>query len=141
MTSKGHRYVIFTLSESGKRIGKYLISKGHSVTFFISSSDIQTIDELGFGTLKDHLFFYHSLSDSRVISALNDAPPDYILSATFNQKLSQSIINTARINAFNFHPSLLPKYRGPYPQFYVIKNGDTHTGLSVHTLTEKWEMH
>lgn len=34
-------------------------------------------------------------------------------------------------HAYNIHPSLLPKYRGPSPIFGAIKNGDRESGISL----------
>ncbi len=32
----------------------------------------------------------------------------------------------------NFHPSLLPYYRGPVPAYWCLRNGETATGFSLH---------
>jgi methionyl-tRNA formyltransferase len=37
----------------------------------------------------------------------------------------------------NIHPSALPKYRGPSPVLWAIRNGDPFMGLTVHRMTER----
>lgn len=37
----------------------------------------------------------------------------------------------------NFHPSILPLYRGPVPSYWCIKNGEAKTGYTLHRVTPK----
>jgi hypothetical protein len=51
--------------------------------------------------------------------------------AGFNQIFSPRVIaRFARL--YNFHPSLLPYYRGPVPSYWCIHNGEASTGLTLH---------
>lgn len=59
--------------------------------------------------------------------------PDIILVATYHRILSQDVREAADF-ALNFHPSLLPRYRGPNPFFWVLRKGEARTGLTVHRL-------
>ena len=55
--------------------------------------------------------------------------------AGFNQILNG--VTIARFKyIFNFHPSLLPFYRGPVPSYWCIKNEETFTGYTLHKVTE-----
>jgi UDP-4-amino-4-deoxy-L-arabinose formyltransferase / UDP-glucuronic acid dehydrogenase (UDP-4-keto-hexauronic acid decarboxylating) len=40
-------------------------------------------------------------------------------------------------HAFNVHPSLLPRYRGPAPCYWVLRNGEAATGVTIHALSVK----
>jgi methionyl-tRNA formyltransferase len=54
--------------------------------------------------------------------------------AGFNQIFKSPIIN--RFSLFiNFHPSLLPYYRGTIPSYWVIKNNEQTTGFTAHKVT------
>jgi methionyl-tRNA formyltransferase len=56
--------------------------------------------------------------------------------AGFNQIFQKTIIN--RFSSFiNFHPSLLPYYRGAIPSYFVIKNGETITGFTAQKIAEE----
>jgi methionyl-tRNA formyltransferase len=51
--------------------------------------------------------------------------------AGFNQIFSTETI--ARFaHLYNFHPSLLPYYRGPVPSYWCIRNGERATGITLH---------
>jgi methionyl-tRNA formyltransferase len=41
--------------------------------------------------------------------------------------------------AVNFHPSLLPQYRGPIPQVHGILRGEREWGVSCHKLTDQFD--
>lgn len=56
--------------------------------------------------------------------------------AGFNQIFKKSSID--RFSSFiNFHPSLLPYYRGAIPSYWVIKNNETVTGFTAHVVSEQ----
>jgi methionyl-tRNA formyltransferase len=51
--------------------------------------------------------------------------------AGFNQIFAPPTI--ARFHRlYNFHPSLLPYYRGPVPSYWCLQNGETTTGITLH---------
>ena len=54
--------------------------------------------------------------------------------AGFNQIFSPTTIT--RFNSLvNFHPSLLPFYRGPIPSYWCLKNNEKKTGYTLHRIT------
>jgi methionyl-tRNA formyltransferase len=59
---------------------------------------------------------------------------DVALMAGFRNILKQATLE-AMPSCINFHPSLLPAYRGPRPGFWVIKNGEAKTGVTAHVTT------
>jgi methionyl-tRNA formyltransferase len=62
---------------------------------------------------------------------------DLIVVCIFPQILKAGILQTPRLGVFNCHPSLLPRYGGPEPGFWMIKNGESVAGVTVHVMTEK----
>ena len=56
--------------------------------------------------------------------------------AGFNQIFEPATIECFR-SLVNFHPSLLPLYRGPVPSHWCLANGETTTGFTLHEVTEK----
>lgn len=60
---------------------------------------------------------------------------DLILCSTYDSTIAPDILAAARLGAFNFHPSLLPAYRGATPTKHCLLNGETVTGMTVHILT------
>lgn len=57
--------------------------------------------------------------------------PDLLVSILGNQIFKEPIINLAPKGCINLHTALLPKYRGLMPTFWVLKNNERKTGVSV----------
>jgi methionyl-tRNA formyltransferase len=62
---------------------------------------------------------------------------DLIVVYFFSQILKTAILQTPRLGILNCHPSLLPRYAGPHPSFWMIKNGESVAGVTVHVMTEQ----
>ncbi len=62
--------------------------------------------------------------------------PDLLLIAGCSQILRAELRNTARLGVVNFHPSLLPYYRGKEPLFWAILRGESRTGCTAHHVTQ-----
>jgi len=71
------------------------------------------------------------------INRLKKLAPDLILCAGFPQIFSGELLAIPKKGAVNFHPSLLPKFRGPSPFFWVIAKGETESGITAHFMTDK----
>jgi methionyl-tRNA formyltransferase len=63
--------------------------------------------------------------------------PDLLLAVGYGQILGDETLAIPRVGALNVHPSLLPKYRGLDPIWWVVYEGETETGVTVHEMTRK----
>ncbi|QHF44987.1 bifunctional UDP-glucuronic acid oxidase/UDP-4-amino-4-deoxy-L-arabinose formyltransferase [Pseudomonas sp. S35] len=63
--------------------------------------------------------------------------PDYIFSFYYRNLLSEPLLAIASKGAFNLHGSLLPKYRGRAPANWVLVNGETETGVTLHRMVKR----
>jgi methionyl-tRNA formyltransferase len=79
------------------------------------------------------------MSDSLFYEELCADDPDLIIVATYDRLIPRSILSLARIAAINIHPSLLPKYRGPCPEFWAVRNGEDETGVTIHYLDDEFD--
>jgi len=61
---------------------------------------------------------------------------DIFLSITGNQIFRRPLIDLPKLGILNLHTALLPKYRGLMPTFWVLKNGEQETGVSVFWVDE-----
>jgi methionyl-tRNA formyltransferase len=61
---------------------------------------------------------------------------DIAITASFGQLISQTLLDKPKYGYINWHPSLLPKYRGPTPMQSTIHNQDAKYGLSWITMTK-----
>ena len=65
--------------------------------------------------------------------------PDIILVGSWGEKIEKKTYDIPKIASINAHPSLLPKYRGPNPYFWVIKNMEQETGVTFHLIDENFD--
>ena len=65
--------------------------------------------------------------------------PDVILIGSWGEKLEKATYDIPKIATINAHPSLLPKYRGPNPYFWVIKNQEASSGITFHLLDNGYD--
>jgi len=63
-------------------------------------------------------------------------PSDQGIVAGFNQIFREGTIRRFK-SLVNFHPSILPLYRGPVPSYWCIKNGENTTGFTLHEITTR----
>jgi methionyl-tRNA formyltransferase len=70
------------------------------------------------------------------VRSIRDLAPDLILSCYYRRLLGQSLLAIPRLGGINLHGSLLPKYRGRSPVNWVLVNGETQTGVTLHYMTE-----
>lgn len=63
--------------------------------------------------------------------------PDVIFSFYYRHLICDEILQLAPAGAFNLHGSLLPKYRGRAPLNWVLVNGETETGVTLHRMVTR----
>lgn len=81
-------------------------------------------------TIEGNINKEENLNKIRVFS------PDIIISIAGNQIFRKPLIQLASSGCLNLHTALLPKYRGLLPSFWVLKNNESHTGVSVFYVDE-----
>ena len=69
------------------------------------------------------------------VEIIKNMKPKIIFSLFFNQIIKKEVISIPKY-FLNVHPSLLPKYRGVSPIFWVLKNNEKTTGTSIHLLDD-----
>ena len=101
---------------------KYLKSKVNSknnILKFLSSSSIPVI------TLDE------PINNPKSVNIIKSFEPALLVSILGNQIFKSPILNLAPKGCINLHTALLPKYRGLMPTFWVMKNNEKKTGVSV----------
>jgi methionyl-tRNA formyltransferase len=66
------------------------------------------------------------------LAFLGSTEPDLVIIVLFAQILKAEALDIPRLGSLNFHPSLLPKYRGLMPVFWALADGESHTGATIH---------
>ena len=75
--------------------------------------------------------------NSRVsLKRIGDLHPDLLISIAGNEIFRKPLLELAPKGCLNLHTSLLPKYRGLMPSFWVLRNQEKETGVSVFFVDE-----
>jgi len=71
------------------------------------------------------------------IERIGKLAPDFIFSFYYRHLLGENLLACARHGGFNLHGSLLPSYRGRAPANWVLVNGETETGVTLHRMVKR----
>jgi methionyl-tRNA formyltransferase len=82
------------------------------------------------------LFQFASLRSGEAERAMRDLDADLGVMAYVLQFVPQNFVNIPRHGTIQFHPSLLPRHRGPSSINWPIALGETETGLSIFRPTD-----
>jgi len=77
-----------------------------------------------------------SLNSPESLQRLRSLSPELLISIAGNEIFRKPLIELAPRGCLNLHTALLPKYRGLMPSFWVLKNGEKETGVSVFFVDE-----
>src|SRR3954465_2128698 len=77
-----------------------------------------------------------NLKGREAIQAMKDAGADIGIMAFVLQFAPQEFVNIPKHGTIQYHPSLLPKYRGPSSINWPISRGEKETGLSIFRPTD-----
>lgn len=132
-TSKFECYVIF--SSKGKRNKFY-----HNILATIRNPTRQIlrfVEKFEFNVLGIRVFEVNDINHPDYLRKIPTGSIGFI--AGFNQIFSKLTIDKYHL-LVNFHPSLLPYYRGAIPSYWVIKNNEIVTGVTAHNVSEKIDL-
>ena len=101
---------------------KYLVSKLDSKTNVFKLLNLNDIPII---TLE------YPINNINSVNKIKSFKPDLLVSILGNQIFKEPILNLAPKGCINLHTALLPKYRGLMPTFWVLKNNEKKTGVSV----------
>ncbi|PWT98184.1 MAG: methionyl-tRNA formyltransferase [Terriglobia bacterium] len=79
---------------------------------------------------------FKSLRDPEAAQAMKEATADIGVMAFVTQFAPQEFVGIPKHGTIQYHPSLLPKYRGPSSINWPIIKGDTETGLTIFRPTD-----
>ncbi|MBI5343448.1 MAG: formyltransferase [Deltaproteobacteria bacterium] len=137
------RAVAFAYHNMGVLGVRALLSHGFDVPMVFSHADDPN-ENCWFGSVAD--FCRERGIPVHVPAKVNDPPwpetvraaaPDLLFSFYYRSMLGKEILSAPRLCGLNLHGSLLPKYRGRAPVNWVLVNGETETGVTLHVMTGK----
>lgn len=80
-----------------------------------------------------------SVNTDEVLNWVNSLSPDLLVSVSCPQLIGRKLLAAARLGGINIHSSLLPKYAGLAPYYWVLSEGEQETGTSVHYMTLRFD--
>lgn len=135
------RWVVFAYHTFGARALAALLAQGERVAAVVTHED-QAAEGDWFESVAD-LAKAHGVpvltpaspNTPEVIARLAALRADIFLSVWYRRLLGAELLAMPRVAALNLHGSLLPAYRGRAPLNWVLVNGETRTGVTVHHMT------
>lgn len=109
---------------------KKIMNQYHNIeTFYFCSSDKeQKIKEDEYKIKIDKNYEYEIFKLLEI---------DLVLMYSWKYLIPENVLN--RIPVYNFHPSLLPAYRGPLPLTFQILNGEKTGGVTLHKVDKYYD--
>jgi UDP-4-amino-4-deoxy-L-arabinose formyltransferase/UDP-glucuronic acid dehydrogenase (UDP-4-keto-hexauronic acid decarboxylating) len=132
------RWVLFAYHTIGARVLAALLARGERVATLVTHEDDPAEGEWfesAAAVARAHgvpVLTPASPNAPEVVARLAAADADVFLSVWYRRLLGESLLALPRVAAVNLHPSLLPAYRGRSPLNWVLVNGETRTGLTLH---------
>lgn len=77
-------------------------------------------------------YFMNEGNSEHLENWVNGLKPDLIVVYSMSQLLKENIIRIPKYGVINLHPSWLPMYRGPFPDFWMYYYTDLNPGVTVH---------
>ena len=75
----------------------------------------------------------------RLVPLLEAYQPDLCLCLGYRWLLTPQILAVPRLGVVNGHPSMLPRWRGPFPVAWAIREGDAELALTFHRMDEGFD--
>jgi methionyl-tRNA formyltransferase len=134
------RIAIIGQQDFGKAVLEAFLNRGDAVAavFCAPEKEGGRPDALRLAAQEKGLKVYQfkSLRDPAATQAMREAGADIGIMAFVTQFAPQEFVNIPKHGTIQYHPSLLPKYRGPSSINWPIIKGDTETGLSIFRPTD-----
>lgn len=101
---------------------------------FNQPTELSLIKSLGLRQLK-----FRSANSDKFRKFLIKENIDLVIVGTWKEKLQKETFDIPSVGTINFHPSLLPKYRGPNPYMQTILHGEEFSGITMHLVDENYD--
>ena len=125
-------YCIYALKQANKKIVGVITSPKDNPTYQYMERFLRDNRLL-------HIPNNKNFKDENLLQTIRELSPDIAFVCSYNYLLPKELYEIPKYGTLNFHPSLLPDYRGANPYFHVINNGETKTGITMHFLDDGFD--
>jgi methionyl-tRNA formyltransferase len=137
-----NKIVVCAYHNVGYRCIEELLRQGAEISLIFTHEDSPT-EEIWFQSVRG-LAARHGIpclttdiNDPENLERVRGIGPDFILSFYYRNMIRPEVLAIPHRGALNLHGSYLPKYRGRVPVNWVVINGETETGATLHYMVEK----
>ena len=134
------RIALIGQQDFGKSVLEALLARGDTVAavFCAPEKEGAKADPMRTAAQEKGLKVYQfpNLKGPEAVQAMKDANADIGIMAFVLQFAPQEFVNIPKHGTIQYHPSLLPKYRGPSSINWPITKGETKTGLTIFRPTD-----
>jgi methionyl-tRNA formyltransferase len=137
-----NKIIVCAYHNVGYRCLEELLRQGADVAMVFTHEDSPT-EEIWFSSVRELAEKHHipwrttDINAPENIALLREIAPGFIFSFYYRNMIRQEALDIPTLGALNLHGSLLPKYRGRVPVNWVIINGESETGATLHYMVEK----
>lgn len=131
------RIIFIGQAAFGKEAFEALVAQGEDVIGVITVED--TVDKKFPNPVKEsalahgiEVYQANYLKKPEAIAWVAERNPDLLVLGFVTAFVPQQMIGSARHGGINYHPSLLPKFRGGSAINWAIISGEKETGVSIH---------
>ena len=137
------RAVVFAYHNIGHVCLQELVRQEHDVAAVVTHED-DPQEEIWFASVprlaRDLGLALHTPADPNApefAALLRSLRPDIMFSFYYRHMLKAPLLGLPPRGCLNLHGSYLPRYRGRCPVNWVLINGETETGVTLHYMVEK----
>lgn len=134
------KIAIIGQQDFGKAVLEAFLARGDTVAavFCAPEKEGARADPMRVAAQEKGLKVYQlpNLKGPEAVQAMKDANADIGIMAFVLQFAPQEFVNIPRHGTIQYHPSLLPKYRGPSSINWPISRGEKKTGLTIFRPTD-----
>ena len=135
------RIVFIGQAPFGRESLEALLSQGETVVGVITVEDVPNqkypnpVKECA---IENDIALYQAnyLKKAEAIDWVKELEPDLLVLGFVTAFVPLEMIEIARLGGINYHPSLLPRYRGGSAINWAIISGETETGVTIHFIDE-----
>ena len=142
MVLKSNKLVVCAYHNVGCRCIEELLRQGAYIELIFTHED-SPAEEIWYESVRDLAERHGIPCLTTDINALENMErvraiePDFIFSFYYRNMIKPVVLEIPRLGSLNLHGSCLPKYRGRVPVNWVVINGETETGATLHYMVEK----
>ena len=137
------RVVLFAYHDVGCACLRALLDSGAEVVLVVTHEN-DPGENVWFGSVRaiaeEHripVAVPDDVNDPSFVARVRALAPDVLVSAYFRRILGPELLAITGRGAFNMHGSLLPRYRGRAPVNWVLVEGESVTGVTLHVMDTK----